>query len=177
MPRKEKLFFAETLSPELREVFAAFAPEDGVATKKFDSSHGILKTAGAPSLHPDSSVTITASKGNDEYAKRNFTITMTWRYWSKNENATSAYTHLTTSYRIFLGVLRDVNYITAKSKSPGSEDVEIVESYPHHRERGEKFSREIIQDLVEIGRLLAHDMKLNIEIPDAPAPKQQGRSR
>jgi hypothetical protein len=168
---------AVTLSTELREVFAAFAPEDGIASRKFDSTHGFLPTAGSPSLHPESAVTITASKGNDEYAKRNFTITVTWRYCNQTHNYTDVYEHLTSSYTILLGVLREVNFTVAKSKEPGSEDVQVVESYPYHRERGEKFPPEITQELVEIGRLLAHDMNMEIEIPDAPAPTPKGRLR
>ena len=176
-PKRREYRTPDILSRELREVFAAFAPEHGVATKRFDSTHGFLQTACSPSLHPESPVTISISKGNDEYAKRNFHIAVTWRYWECLNNSTNACEYLTRSYEIFLGMLKKVTFSVVETKRPGSDEIENVRTNPHHREKGERFPPKITQTLVEIGRLLAHDMKMDIKIPDAPAPHQQGRSR
>ena len=158
---------AEKLSGELREVFAAFAPEGGIGEKRFDCSHDLSKLPGGTSRHPAGDVTIAVSKGNDEYSKRNFRVTMTWQCWEHRNNSTSLHTQLEKSYWIFLGVLRESKLTDSKFKTLGGGDLEVVEIYPFHLEKGDKFPPDVVQELVEIGRLLAAELKMDIKIPDA----------
>lgn len=164
------------INSNLLRVFEAFSPNDGEWSHKiFDSSHDLSKLPTFSSQHlisriAEGEIAIRILNGGRGVLGPNFDIVMTWCREERDYSETSM-GYPTLVFRITSARLGECLFTYQESELLDVENPSYSQLLQRFKlEKHQSLPASACRELVEIGRMLAKDLDLNITIPNITKP-------